>query len=45
MILKSCLCPGPQWCLLPVGFVVSGSTGERITLGASEHFWIYEPSC
>lgn len=45
MILRSCICPGPQWRELPVGYVIAGSTGERIVPGPNDRFWIRVAGC
>ena len=45
MILKSLESPGPQWRLLPIGFVISGSTGVRTEVGINERYWLWDPAC
>lgn len=45
MIIMSSECPGPQWQLLPIGFVISGSTGVRTEVGTNERFWVWDPAC
>ncbi len=45
MILKSLVSPGPQWRLLPIGFVISGLTGKRTDVGINERYWIWDPAC
>jgi len=45
MIVKSSVCPGPEWKPLPVAFVVSELTGQRTETAATDHFWLWEPVC
>ena len=45
MILKSLESPGPQWRLLPIGFVISGLTGVRTEVGINERYWLWDPAC
>lgn len=45
MIIKSIVPPGPRWRPLPVGFVISEISGQRIEISSAERFWIWAPSC
>jgi len=45
MIIKLSYCPGPHWRLLPVEFVVSEKSGQRVATSTEDRFWFWDPAC
>ncbi len=45
VILKSLVCPGPQWRPLPIRFVISELSGKQTATGDGERYWILDSDC